>query len=294
VASALLGRGRIFETHAELGWRFRPNLDQQRRNADGAWYRFATDGCGLRGSSRFDPEAALRILVLGDSFAAGEGVAQEDRFDSQIARIEPGWSFVNLGTSGYGTDQALLAALPYGELLRPGDVALLLAYGNDFYDILRHTMSGRAKPWFELIGGELVHHPPDLGLRDWLRDRSYLASRLFALAELAAGEGDHDPDLAGALWLALVRNARASLAERGVHWVEAHHGLDLFGDAGSVRAHRAAVERLCSSGDFHCLDLDPFLASAQEPVFLGDLHWNANGHQRVATALHALLASLAR
>jgi hypothetical protein len=287
-ATYLLGSGRIYQTDAELGWRNRPHLEQALRNPDGGWYRFSTGAGGWRGASCFDPEAELRVLVLGDSFAVGAGVELEERFDRRIARLEPNWSFVNLGVSGYGTDQQLLAAVPFQASLRPGDVVLLLTYGNDFFDILRRKMNGRAKPWFELHDGNLVGHPPQIGAREWLRDRSYLAARGFALLEPEAPvEGP--PQRAGDLWAALVLEAQRDMAARRVRLAVAHHGIGLFGDEVSRQHLRAAVERVCAAETVRCLDLDPPLQSAPELAFLSDRHWNAEGHRRVAEALRVFL-----
>ncbi len=288
-ATYLLGRARLYETDAELGWRNRSHVDHALRNPDGAWYRFSTGAGGWRGASRFDPGAALRVLVLGDSFAVGAGVELEQRFDQRIARAEPDWSFVNLGVSGYGTDQALLAADPFQASLRPGDVVLLLTYGNDFYDLLRKKMNGRAKPWFELRDGGLVRHPPEIGAREWLRDHSYLAARGFALRHPQEPRSGEDLQGASELWRTLLLEAQRELALRRVLLVVAYHGIGLFGDETSRGYIRAAVEGICATAGIRCLDLDPYLEPAPELVFLSDRHWNAEGHRRVAEGLRTFL-----
>jgi hypothetical protein len=49
-----------------------------------------------------------RLLVLGDSYVWGYGVNQEEMFTEQLKRMRPEIEVVNLGVSGYSTDQELL------------------------------------------------------------------------------------------------------------------------------------------------------------------------------------------
>jgi len=73
----------------------------------------------------------MGVLVLGDSFAFGEGVALERRFDRLVQAKHPSWSAVNLGVMGYGTDQQLIAARRRTGELQSGDAIVLLTYRNN-------------------------------------------------------------------------------------------------------------------------------------------------------------------
>ncbi len=102
----------------------------------------------MRSPSVWDPNAQTRVLIVGDSFAFGEGVNIDDRFDLIIRRQNPAVSIVNVGVMGYGTDQQMIAARPYLRTLRADDILIVLTHQSDFFDILRRKFSGRSKPWF--------------------------------------------------------------------------------------------------------------------------------------------------
>ena len=122
-------------------------------------------------------------MLLGDSVAFGVGVADHETFGQVLQRNVPAFEVLNLGVSGYGTDQALLQLEGLGLDLQPDVVVLNFCVANDYFDnVLRTSLyDGRApKPYFELDDGALR-------LRDahvkaaWLeragifvRDRSYL------------------------------------------------------------------------------------------------------------------------
>jgi hypothetical protein len=62
--------------------------------------------------------------LLGDSFAMGDGVERGELFADVLENLLPKTEVVNLGVSGYGTDQELLTYLRRGRQYRP-DVVLL-------------------------------------------------------------------------------------------------------------------------------------------------------------------------
>jgi len=284
VMTYVLGRGRLFERDASVGWKVRANLDVTRRNPEGRQWNIKTGPCGLRSGCDWRANAIHRLLVLGDSFAFGEGIAVEDRFDTELARHQPDWSIVNLGVMGYGTDQELVAARAFTGRLRANDTVLVLVYGNDFFDILRKRFAGRSKPWFELTGIEIVEHPPAFSWLDRVRDQSYIAAALSRFAEPAREDysnGEREKGIS--LFQAMLDREIAGLTERGVKVVLARHGMWLVTEGASthVRERLAnAWDALCA--DRACLDLDPALASVESQA---DGHWNAEGHRVVGELL---------
>src|SRR2546428_2523266 len=129
-----LGQGRLFSQDPVVGWTVRKNLNVARRNPAGKQWDVKTGECGYRGRCDWSSEAVRRLLVLGDSFAFGEGVTMEERFDSHLTRAFPRWSIVNLGVMGYGTDQEILVSRPFVSRMMRRDIVLLIIYGNDFFD----------------------------------------------------------------------------------------------------------------------------------------------------------------
>ncbi len=121
-----------------------------------------------------------RILVLGDSYVWGFGVDQARLF-SQVHR--PGVEFLNLGVSGYGTDQEYLLYLRLGVRFTVDEVVVALTPYNDIQNNLETAQYGYPKPRFELEGERLVLHAANVRerrprtLRLWLRRNS----RVYAL-----------------------------------------------------------------------------------------------------------------
>ncbi|MEM7306519.1 MAG: hypothetical protein AAF682_07610 [Planctomycetota bacterium] len=282
-------RTRIFTHDTTLGWRVLPDLDVVRRNADGEPWRIVTDEDGFRGPSNWDPDAERRLLILGDSFAFGEGVDIEERFDSILTKGLPQLSIVNLGVMGYGTDQEVIAARPWMRDLGQGDVLLLLTFGNDFYDIARRKHASRSKPWFWLDeDGAIDERLPQIGLAEILRDRFYTTGLLVQ----HLGPGTPMPSRpqvrrARELYTAIVATELYPLADRGIEVWIAHHG---------ARAARLpfptepVFERIETQG-VRILPLDPVIREGDPAAaYLADGHWTAEGHRRVGAYLGGLLA----
>ena len=291
VAGPVLKQGRLLQAEEVLGWRPLRGLELQRRNADGALWTVRTNRSGFRSADGFGPAPRCRLLVLGDSFAFGEGVEESERFDAVLARSgSDACATVNLGVPGYGTDQELLAAAAFLPELRAGDALLLVTYSNDFVDILRRRFAGRPKPWYELTPQkDLVFHPARPSALDRWRDRSYLWARLAALREPVAAAALDDPvvlERGLRLYDALVSTHLAPLVPRGVRVVLAFHGVDRVRSTQARQALRAGIEGVCARQRLFCLDLDSVLDRPRHPWrFLGDGHWTADGHASVAEAI---------
>ncbi len=148
---------------------------------------------GLRGPDRpyEKPPGTRRVLLLGDSFCEGASASDEESVrgvlesllagrdqrtaDTGTPRAYPGTEgssrvdtgsvestgslveVLNAGTSGWGTDQAMLYFEREGLRYSPDEVVLLV-FGNDLAD----NMGQRKKPWFALEDGRLVprNSPP--------------------------------------------------------------------------------------------------------------------------------------
>ena len=289
-AAQIARMGKLFAPHAEYGWLPLAGLDLVRRNSDGGMWHVVTDQEGIRGPAAWQPGRDVHLLVLGDSFAFGEGVDLDERFDTLLQERFANLSVINLGVMGYGPDQELIRARRWTGDLRAGDIVLLLTYGNDFLDLARTTHSGRSKPWLERQGGVLIEHRPDIGLIERLRDRSYifsLAARRFNTD--LSGTFDARLEDSGALYRDWVLQETRPLLERGVRVVLAHHGDQVFELPFDVAAMFAEVCPALTG----CLALDP--ASALRPrdeIFFNDGHWEAGGHRLAAEQIGDWLLTL--
>jgi hypothetical protein len=286
-------KGKLMQPDTRLGWKHLPNLDLKRLNSNGQIWHIQTNSDGYRTSLSWNAQAQTRILILGDSFAFGEGVNQEERFDSIMERNHSSWNIKNLGVMGYGTDQQLLAGQQYFPELRAGDVLVLLTFSNDYIDILRQRFAGRAKPWFEYTDGNLILHVPVISFREWLRDKSYLASKVSSFLEPELYDYSAEDVKQGiALYKAIVQTTIPPLLERGVKIIIAHHGEGILGKSVNLPEEffEEIFPEISNHPNFQSVPLDTFLqAHSAEPLFLNDGHWNPRGHKLVAEIVVELI-----
>ena len=96
--------------HETFGTWYVPNLRTLRIAPGGDWL-FQTNSIGISDSREFarhaDPDTT-RILLFGDSFTVGLGVAVADRYSSLMEAQRPGTEVINFGLEGSGTDVHLL------------------------------------------------------------------------------------------------------------------------------------------------------------------------------------------
>ena len=120
-----------FQHDSELGWIPKPN-------AQGVFTRANSVGVshnsrGFRDSPR-GSKTKPRLLVIGDSFVWGFDVEQEERFTELLQERIPEWEVINLGVSGYGTDQEFLLLKREFDNYQPDLVLLVFTGRNDFKD----------------------------------------------------------------------------------------------------------------------------------------------------------------
>ncbi len=106
----------------------------------------STNGYGLRGRETAHTLApgTRRVAVLGDSYAWGYGVNDEETFAVHLEHRLPETEVLNFGVCGYGTDQAYLRYTEVARPFAPQVVVLAFFAGNDFAD----NTAGRTKPTF--------------------------------------------------------------------------------------------------------------------------------------------------
>lgn len=112
-----------------------PNLDTLFQRS-----RVKLNSCGLRSPERAfqKPADTFRIALLGDSFAFGWGVKQEENFASvmedtlnRISKGSPRFEVINFGTPGYSTFQEVAKFEEIGLQFSP-DAVLVFFIENDF------------------------------------------------------------------------------------------------------------------------------------------------------------------
>ena len=135
----------------QLGFVARPGYGYPGLHYDGRSFRVtpAPEGMALADLEKRGPP----ILVLGDSYAHGDEVADRETWPTRLQQLIRR-RVVNGAMSGYGLDQMVLRAEHVVPELRPS--AIVLSFIAD--DVRRTEMKrlwGAEKPWFEWVGGAL-------------------------------------------------------------------------------------------------------------------------------------------
>ena len=283
-------QGKLFETDSETGWKVKPRIDIQRTNSDGEIWTIKTDEQGFR-EKHVGEIDNQRILILGDSFAFGEGVDIEDRFDVTLSHL--GYSIVNTGVMGFGTDQQFIKAKPYLPQMKKGDIVLVLTFFNDFYDLSLRRHSGRAKPWYDIKDDQLQFHKPNITILEILRDQSYIFAKVSSLWARHRDLTDADVTLATQIYQRIMIRESDQLASQAVLFLVGYHGIPLV----KKREHRNLMEQtfrtICRKKTIHCINFDVHLDFHHNPeYFLTDGHWNKKGHGLVGRLLAKIITDL--
>jgi lysophospholipase L1-like esterase len=288
-------RGVVFDP--ELGWRLLPNV----RKVGHLWGRVrpaSTNSKGWRDveHSYDKPNGVRRVLALGDSYTFGVGVDDGERFTDVLARHCDRVEIINLGVTGYGTDQELRVLELEGFRHKPDIVVLVVSLGNDLDDIRCERRNAWPKPSYTLEDGELRLTKPHMTWDVRLRTASYLFEYLFRRMRNTEGDSRLAPMWENTdalpLFKALVRSMATESAQRGAHFlaVLAYFSRHLeTGPTEQEQQARAALEEMgIATLDTHTL----FVARAQagETLYASDqVHWNARGHAVVADAIREML-----
>ena len=174
-----------YEPHPEFGWVYsRKNSSHKEARQNGTEITYQANQDGFRDSawSSFDPSdgQTTKILVFGDSQAAGYGVREEDRFSNILqSLLGSKYRVYNFSVAGWGFDQMFLAYQKFLPIVKPQIV--IFAYINN--DLLRSLESYRAseklsKPSFEVENNQLRLRVRDNRetIGEWIIEHVYLVN----------------------------------------------------------------------------------------------------------------------
>lgn len=135
--------------HPLLGWTNKPNYSGVVTISKNSSFTVAHNSKGLRDRERDHEKkpGTRRILAFGDSFAWGFGVRDSEVFTRLIESLAPGFEAVNMGVSGYGTDQELLYYTDEGYKYKH-DLVILAFYANDIEESSSSISYRYPKPFF--------------------------------------------------------------------------------------------------------------------------------------------------
>jgi len=160
------------EPDDRIGYRYIPRTRLSLPRPGGGRYEFAVNGAGIRSDREFafeKPAGITRIIVLGDSMAAGQFVSNNQRFSELLERRRGGLEVINLALEGSGTDQQVLLYEHVGLRYQHDLVLLLpflqnirrnLAAAREAIDPQTGATVLRPKPRFLLRDDRLVLEPP--------------------------------------------------------------------------------------------------------------------------------------
>jgi lysophospholipase L1-like esterase len=245
-----------------------------------------------------------RIGLLGDSFTAGVGVRQEDRFAdifaAEIRKSNPNVTVVNPGAPLCGTacETEMLRTVSANYQL--DEVVLAFYGGNDLED---------NSWWYASADPNRVaapQPPPAARFRDWLRDHSRLATFVWvqAIRALATFQppGIYKKADLDRYWPDTDRALQALRAGAGPrltifylpsppewddniwHEMRSRYGMP---DDGRFLVHNA-VANWAKEHKIYFIDATASLHKCQSDkdcLLRVDPHWTAKGHQLVAQAL---------
>ena len=246
-----------------------------------------------------------RILLLGDSFAFGHGVNDEETSAHALSRLLPATDVVNLGVTGYSTDQELLLLRERGLDWQP-DLVILYLCANDLLDNGKEFAWGLYwKPRFVLSGDSLHLERTVLPERVPARVRLQREiHRHFVLYDVLSWQWARlrSRPTPGGLRPALDESAGSVTPRSEAHRVTRRLLLEMI-----QLCHARGIPFLLvvvppfpapdlltdlpPPGTGARLDLTPVLAAYQEAHpdsalgFRYDTHWNARGHRVVAQAI---------
>jgi carbamoyltransferase len=161
----------LYEYHPVIGYRFLPNL-RVRIPHEGGGYLVQVNEQGFRSNRPFGQARTpghRRILVFGDSFTAGDGVSNSQRYTDLLEAGLPATEVYNFGLSSTGTDQQYLAWRECAQGI-DHDLVVIAVFVENIRRVAAHYRPHRdeqgrervyAKPYFTLEGGALrLHHVP--------------------------------------------------------------------------------------------------------------------------------------
>ena len=103
------------------------------------------------------PKKKKRMVFLGDSFVWGYDVEYGERFTELLQERLPDWEIINMGISGYSTDQELLLIEKWFDNYKP-DIVFVIVCDNDSLGNRSNKMHRYYKPYFTYVENKRIKH----------------------------------------------------------------------------------------------------------------------------------------
>jgi len=309
-----------------LGWTLRPNSVRQ-----GGTYTINASGFRSRREfSKTPPADSLRIAAFGDSFTAGDDVADDETWSYLLERELAGAGIraevLNFGVGAYGMGQAYLRWQRLGKSFAPDIIIFglqpenLKRNVNIFRQLLHRSGPPFSKPRFALIDDELQllnvpalppeqlinvfenfsDHPLspyEFYYRNRFRAaRWWSSSRLLSIVFEALRQREDEPDIyrpgseGGELGRAIIDEFARNVAAANTDFLVLHLPLQSH-----LKRYFSNLPRPRPIYDFlleHCRQSYNYIAFEEylAPAIVDDAFWSASKHY--GPPLHALLAEV--
>lgn len=145
-------RSLLYQYDQKLGWFPIPNSENEFRGSQKIIVK--NNELGFRDGSYVKKEKP-RIAFIGDSFVWGYDVEQNERFTEVLQTKLPNWEILNMGVSGYGTDQSFLLLQRWFDYFKPDIIFLVFFNGNDEIENSTNNSYGFYKPYYTVIKNKI-------------------------------------------------------------------------------------------------------------------------------------------
>jgi lysophospholipase L1-like esterase len=251
-----------------------------------------------------------RVLVLGDSLVWGFGVEFDEVFTAQIEQLIPNVEVVNLGVSGYSTDQELLLYRDEGRRYQVDLVVIVVAANDNASNARTVEYLIYGKPAFSLHHGilELMNQP--VAKPSWVKRaavrmgwHSFVLTQLHRYlypTDVVQAHIPTQPATEKSTVVDAPNGTRADLPGPLAAWeitarlllelkeATAKDGVELlvvFSDGIGIRAARTMSDFLAKF-DINSVLLDEHLDTHDKSFYVPDMvHWSPAGHKIVAAVL---------
>ncbi len=156
----------FIEYHPVIGYLYIPNLNVRILHENGGYF-IKTNSMGFRSDFDFPTEkkeGVVRIIVFGDSFTAGDGVKNLDRYTDLLCRSFDNVEIFNFGLTSSGTDQQYLIYKEFASKMNADVVIIAPMVENIRRNVIDSmpaiTHDGvrfiRPKPFFKIRDSDLI------------------------------------------------------------------------------------------------------------------------------------------
>lgn len=156
----------LYEYHPVVGFRFIANL-KARVPHEGGGYLIQTNIEGFRCKHNFIKEkkpCVKRVILFGNSYTAGDGVSNRDRYSDRLENIIPNLEVYNFGLPATGTDQHYLIYKEFASKIEH-DLMVIAVFVENIRRVIsrfrhfyneKHELVLYAKPYYSLKDDELI------------------------------------------------------------------------------------------------------------------------------------------